>query len=263
MNIIFLIKECPVRNLPVRTCLAFAAAAILIAVAPGKSRADFELMIQGFQGGSPIGTMTIIDNMPGDLDPTPGRIFFSNMNLFGAGIEAQISALSNRLNSMPISQVQDATISLQNTSGTPTRIVITVGDTGFTTPGSSGTKMIMASRLGISSVGSPGVTGMFQGFQDNSNAQFGKATGTPSQPFVFPVSDPEEDLLLTRSATYSMTNVFDLNLPGNMILAAGFTGTTELAVVPAPSNLWMLASVFPLMVIGRAVLLRGRRKVAV
>jgi len=232
----------------------------MIAAAPTLSFADFELKIDAFQGGSSIGSLTIMDNGAGDADSTPGRILFTGTGTFLAAnnIDALISAFSNRTMSLPISQLQDATISLQNMSNTPTRILIQVSDTGFTTPGSSGTKLIMSSKLGISSVGVGATTGIFQSFEDNGDVQFGHQNPTPAQIFAFPVPVPEEDLLLTRSGSYSLTSMFDLNMPANQILAAAFTGTTEMAVIPAPSNLLLLASVLPLLPLGLRFLRRQR-----
>jgi len=234
----------------------FAVALTMSLAGLQSARADFKVQ---YDVGGTVNTVT--DNMAGDLDPTVGTIFISTtVNQ----VTLAIAANSNRNNPEPAAQIQDATVNVQNTGGVAQAVRLTITDTGFTFPGMAGTPAVLQSRLGVSSVGGQNtpLTGTFQSFEDNGNAEFGTTISTSPQVVSFPLPADQQirEQLFTRSETYSLTNTFLLTLPAGMENGASFTGTTRVfAAVPLPGNIALLASVVPALGLISWVVSRRRR----
>ncbi len=229
---------------PVWKGACWLAAAVALAMLPATARADFKVSLT--VAGSNI---VVTDNLAGDLDPAAGSIFIAGtLN----SVNYNIAVNSNKNEpSEPQAQIQDATVNIQNQSGVSRSIQIAITDTGFTKPGAAGTPARLQSQLGISSIGgenSP-LTGTFQSYADNSNAEFGTEFSTPVQNMLFPLPPSEQlkEILFTRSGTYSLSSAFDITLPANQQLGAAFTGTTRVLAIPAPDNILLLASSTPLL----------------
>jgi hypothetical protein len=240
------------------TCLILVAAALCAAAAPGRARADFKVQ---YAIGSDVTTVT--DNGAGDLDPTVGTIFISRTV---DQVTLSIAANSNKGSAEPAAQVQDATVNIQNTANVAQNVRISVTDTNFTVPGTTGNTATLQSRLGISSIGGvvTPLTGTFTSYTDNSNAEFGKAFGTPSQNLVFllPPSEQLKEANFTRAGNYSLTNEFLLTLPANQEFGASFTGTSRVFLTPAPTSALLLLSSLPALGLCWWALRRNRHGVA-
>ena len=116
------------RKVPL-TCLGLLAAALVVATAPGRARADFKVQ---YAIGADVTTVT--DNGAGDLDPTVGTIFISRTV---DQVTLAIVANTNKGWPEPAAQVQDATVNIQNTAGVAQSARITVTDNNFVVPGTT------------------------------------------------------------------------------------------------------------------------------
>lgn len=224
-----------------RNLLGAVAITLFVSAVAPRAHADFKV-----EYGVGANMTTVADNGVGDLDPLAGSIFISKTV---DQVTFAIVANSNRLTPEVAAQVQDATVNIQNAASVSQSARITITDTGFTFPGSPGNSAILESRLGISSVGGQrtALTGTFQSYADNSNAEFGRAISTSPQnlSFPLPMSEQFRQTLFIRGTQYSMSNEFLLTLPANQENGAAFTGTTRVYLSPAPANLVLLASALP------------------
>lgn len=235
--------------------ILFLAAAAILAVG-SSARADFR--VEYGVGGN---MTTVVDNGAGDLDPTVGTIFISRTV---DQVVFAIAANSNRTTPESNSQVQDATVNIQNIASSSQNVRIAITDTGFTFPMAGGDPVILQSRLGISSIGgtNTALTGTFQSFADNNNTPFGTEISTSPQnmSFPLPLSEQIRETVFIRADEYSLSNVFLITLPANQENGASFTGTTRVLPTPVPGNVVLLGTAMPL--IGLCLWAAGRRRPA-
>ena len=199
------------------------------------------------QGAGP--TTTIVDNGPGDLNPTANQILFSTT----VGDYSTVGIVTS--NNMGGAQ------GLLQTNYNPTRLTtnnaglltFTATQRNFTLPGSAGHTLGLDSALAVSAFIQSGVgdSATLQSFGDSATA--GVQTVTSPGGTVGPFFDNAPQVPFVRGASYSLTAVSQVGLAEGA--SVNFNTTTKASdlgvVVSEPSSLLVFCAFVPLVLVGR------------
>src|SRR5262249_16105404 len=114
-------------------------------------------------------------------------------NLFGlgtstTGLNLSLTATSNRLETTANpAQIQDVTATVRNRTSMGLKLIVTVTDTDFTSPGGPNA-MTLVSTLGSAGTSGFGATGTLQSGVDVANVEFAMDATTSAQAIGFPVA---------------------------------------------------------------------------
>lgn len=229
---------------------ALLAGAAIVGAISFTSSAQAALMVS-YNGGAPI-----TDNGAGDSDPTSGSIVNSTV-VGGFGVAITVAA-SNSPGTSSIGLLQVQSLDVHSIGASVATLHIAVSDTGFASPGTAGSPLLLSSSYGTTlTLGAAGDKTVFTSFADPSNAQPAVAVAT------LPLTATKSVANLTTESysgldtaafihgptAYSLGNTIDVTLsPGGQ---ANISGTTAATVAPEPTTLAAL---------GAASLLFGRRR---
>jgi hypothetical protein len=211
--------------------LAMAAAVALAAIALPQRSANAALVLV-LDGGT-TNQDTILDNGIGDTANTiTGTIVNTQVNYGGFSI-AVSTANSNSFGTSASGNISVSTLVVTNNNSVPATITLLTSDTGFTSPGSSGSLMNLVSSVSGTSSGGGG-TVSFQSFADPANAQPATAVSTAVQTLaITPSFNNTVNTSFTRgSGAYSLADFLSVTLAGGA--TATITGATT-ASVPEPT----------------------------
>jgi hypothetical protein len=245
---------------PIPILLVLVGTFVAFVLAPPTTEAAFQLRLSD-------GTSTVLvqDGGPGDLSPVPGQIsFVGNVGLFTVS-----SSLGESKPLLPGPGLDIAELVITSfdvrAKGQGT-LTISLTDTGYTAPTSSGNAdLILTSKLNSSSgpLGGPWLT--FQSFADANNQAFGIAGATtPGAQGPFPGSVGGNVLATTfdRQGPYSLTSVTTIHFSnGGQIGFDGFTevfGDPNNVLTPAPGGFTLALIGLPFL--GFTLWVRRRRQ---
>jgi hypothetical protein len=220
---------------------------------PSEALAAFQLKLEA---GST--TLLVTDNDGTDQSGVAGVIKLGDFGApytFGSGADQfqleLVTGVSNRPGTPEFSQIEILTFKIKyvGTASSQT-IKITLGDTGFTAPGSPiDIQSTLGGQFNLNTNGSI----QFESFADKTNAQFG--TGFAVDPLFFqtdgngntvdPFSGSKIGYGFKHDGLYSMTSVKTLTLNKNGEL--NMTGGKTTGVVPVPSSVVMSLSALPVL----------------
>jgi len=242
---------------------AMTAAAVLLG--PPSARADFE--VEFTFGGATIlvdATTQTVTSSGGastagaSFNFSAGTVSINNLTISPTGATGgfKISATIADSNSPggKVATIDTSSLSILNQTGTAgnSTLVLTTGDTGFTSP--SGPSVGLTSTISATAAGtnSANASVLFNSYLDTTNAQFGTQQGTPTI-LLSPLS-PGSSLSGDTSAAltgtpspYSLTEVAKITLANGDKLTDLSSGTT---VVPAPAGLALALTGLPLLGLG-------------
>jgi hypothetical protein len=186
------------------------------------------------------GASVITDNGAGDSDPTVGRI----SNTFtSAGYPVVINlAASNSPGSSTAGLLQINSLDVEN-GANPATLDLRVSDTGYTSPGTAGSSMLLQNTLtGSFTQAALGNTVTMQSFADPANGQPAAAVSTPvltftkATPLTTEPFSGTNSVAWTRAAgPYSLADHIVLTLSANG--QTQLTATTNATLVPEPATL--------------------------
>jgi hypothetical protein len=207
---------------------AMAAALVLGHSAP--ARANLQIQINGTEVGSPISSDTVA------FSGTKGGLTFNllatNSDSPGEGATALLTG---------------ASLTVTNKTGSTHTVIITLGDTGFTTPTAPPGYIALNSSVGgsVNKLNAKNAL-VFQSYVDPTDKQNNLSgftpgpqtpdiTGTSSLSF----NDSASTSITSLAATYSITEYFKLTLGPKETLneTLNFGSTTTLTLLPEPSSM--------------------------
>ncbi len=221
-----------------RAPLVAAVTALALLAAPLPALADFAINIvgPGAYGGAGL---TVFDNGPGDLDPSPGVILI----MAGAGGLPTIPGLSLNIDigqsnspGGPSFSLVDLGWTLSSFGSGGGTIQVTASATDFAMP-ESGVLSTLNSAVGGTLTGGGGGSVTAQQWANLSNLLFGLGPITPGAqgPFITTAFSNLATTGFTSNASYSITDRVILTLgPG-----ASTTGDLQSTVVPEPITMFL------------------------
>ena len=181
-----------------------------------------------------VTTVTVLDNGPGDSDPTVGVILYApgGGGPFPGLLVTVDTGISKPVHPFP-GTIDLSAIEVTNTSAGAQNFILQLSDTDFSFP-QGATHLVMS--LGGTLTGS-GNTISFDGYEGNTNTIFG-TSGLHVGPATFGPG-AFSGLLLAGSfpvAPYSLTEIVSIHFAGPGVTSFD----TELRVVPEPATLTLL-----------------------
>ena len=163
-------------------------------------------------GTSPLQTVTIVDNGPGDTSPTTGVIDYStpSSSPFADFSVTNFSATSNRLTGNGFGDVaQSGVVTRTSSTGGPQTLQISVQDSGFTTPATN-TTLGNTDSVEYTNANA-GDTSTFQSFYNSTPSPVATLPFTPPMN-PESVSSSPTSTSLNGSAPYNLTNTYTVTL---------------------------------------------------
>jgi hypothetical protein len=215
-------------------------AALALLAAPPSARANFVMTVTEVGGPS----ITIVDNDSNDQASNTGEIKYINHS-FGDFDISNLDATSNRTTGGTVGALQINSIVAHSTGITQKTLTVTLGDTDFNFPGSTGSQMTLRSSIGGTFLlATAGDSFSFTSSADPNNGQNVTAVSTPPQTFTFGTNtqgsfNDTNSTTFTRTGNYSLTNTSSFTLFGGTSVQSN--GTTSAigpaAAVPEPASL--------------------------
>ncbi len=228
------------------TGLGLSCVALLGLLTP---KASASLILKVEQASTTV--LSVTDGGPGDLDGTVNGMITVAPGTYGGIFFNSLTATSNRMTPNTASSL-GSTFQALNVSGASQHVVITVGDTGYLFPSTSGPTALELETSASGTFIGPQPTLFFQGFADPSNAQFGMAfaTGVITPTFGPGIFGPDTaSTFFPASFPYSLTEVSDVTLANQSFAQGGVLNqVTQVLIIPEPSQYLLFG--FGLMVVG-------------
>ena len=207
--------------------LAILALTLAIWVSAAHAGAQFKI-------SDGVTTVTVLDNGPGDSDPTVGVILYApgGGGPFPGLLVTVDTGISKPVHPFP-GTIDLSAIEVTSTSAGAQNFILQLSDTDFSFP-QGATHLVMS--LGGTLTGS-GNTISFDGYEGNTNTIFG-TSGLHVGPATFGPG-AFSGLLLAGSfpvAPYSLTEIVSIHFAGPGVTSFD----TELRVVPEPATLTLL-----------------------